>query len=103
MKQLYARLLPNGNNVVIECVVNNCKNNSSLCCGQSKLASLMNLEYYFRYFTFGNVLENIGNMYIEMAIHTKHTDSITKHAYMHMRNIYNTRIHLLYVDFYDTT
>ena len=45
IKQLYARLLPNGNNVGIECVINNCKNNSSLCCGQSKLALLMNLEY----------------------------------------------------------
>ena len=45
IKQLHARLLRNGNNVGIECVINNCKNNSSLCCGQSKLASLINLEY----------------------------------------------------------
>ena len=82
IKQLHARLLRNSNNVGIESVINNCKNNSSLCCGQSKLASLMNFEYYFRYFTFGNELENIGNMYMKMAIHTMHTDTITKHAYM---------------------
>ena len=66
IKQFHARLLvlPNGNNVVIECVISNSKNNSSLCYGQStsELASLMNLEYYFRYFTFGNALENMGNI-----------------------------------------
>ena len=57
-------VLLNGNNVVIECVISNSKNNSSLCYGQStsKLASLMNFEYYFRYFTFGNALENMGNI-----------------------------------------
>ena len=31
---------------------------------------------------FENELENIGNMYMKMAIHTMHTDTITKHAYI---------------------
>ena len=53
---------------------------------------------------FENELENIGNMYMKMAIHTMHNDTITKQCvYVHMRNIYYTRIHLLYVDFHHTT
>ena len=40
---------------------------------------------------FENELENIGNMYMKMAIHTMHTDTITKHAY-----IYAYAQHLLY-------
>ena len=31
---------------------------------------------------FENELENIGNVYMKMAIHTMHTDTITKHAYI---------------------
>ena len=31
---------------------------------------------------FENELENIENMYMKMAIHTMHTDTITKHAYI---------------------
>ena len=41
---------------------------------------------------FENELENIGNMYMKMAIHTMHTDTITK---QNMR-IYAYAQHLLY-------
>ena len=51
----YAGLLSNGN---IECVINVCKYNS-LCGGQSQLASMLILEYYLRYFTFGNALKTV--------------------------------------------
>ena len=33
IKQLHARLLSNGNNVVIKCVINKCKHISILCKG----------------------------------------------------------------------